>query len=680
MRYFPVLFALIGSFLFLGSEMAESARFLVAQHRTLESRTIFDRNDVRLAIYPNRRGFYNSRSIIPERVASFFIEKEDRFFYVHPGINPFSIMRSLWGTLFGTGGGGSSTITQQTAKILLGNENERTYANKAREALYAFALEFSLSKREILEMYLTSAYFGRNIQGVPEASYAYFNKTPAKLSDAEIASLLAVLSSPSRLPGTEANASASAVLGIERFGQVFPPLTPGMEQITRKTVTAFEAESLLPHCTGACRTTLDTALTEKLRGIMERNLESKSFSTAHNAALVVIKVPENELVAVIGSPNPSGEFPGAMINMAVQPRAIGSTIKPFIYAKAFEKGARPYTQVLDTEYQYSIGTGFSFYPKNYDGTYRGLVTLHEALANSLNIPSVKTLEFVGSRDFGEFLVNDLGLQPIQPIETYDLGIALGALEMDLLTLTHFFTVFPNQGDLNPLVVERGSSFALPMARRVQGVGVLSRPATQLITKILSDRSASSNQFGLAGNLHLRGGPYAVKTGTSRDYHDSWTIGYTPDFVVGVWVGNSDNTPMHDITGQTGAGKIWNEAMGLLLESLYKSSRGFSFDQVETIEVGGRLEYGLRGDTPRVHQAIFSKPTLITSIHSGEIFLRDEQSVVPLVARVPALWTIDGREIGFGVRKEWRPEKPGFYSISAKAGADSETVRVEVREE
>src|SRR3989344_9310253 len=169
--------------------------------------------------------------------------------------------------------------------------------------------------------------------------------------------------------------------------------------------------------------------------------------------------------------------------------------------------------------------------------------------------------------------------------------------MDLMTLSHFFTIFPNEGMLKPLILERNApaAFTAPMEKKADAKRITERSFVQLVTKILSDREAAVEQFGLRSNLTLPYKNYALKTGTSRDYHDSWTIGFTPDFLVGVWLGNSDNTPMRELTGQTGAGAIWQDVMLLLYGSPYDKRTPFSFDKLKEFTESGGIEYGLAED-------------------------------------------------------------------------------------
>jgi penicillin-binding protein 1C len=243
----------------------------------------------------------------------------------------------------------------------------------------------------------------------------------------------------------------------------------------------------------------------------------------------VIDPKTSEIITFIGSKDPESSVAGSKINMAMEPRPIGSTIKPLLYLKGFMDGLRPYSLVVDREYKYAIATGFPLYPKNYDGQYRGEVTLHEALSNSLNVPTVKVLEYIGLTNFYEFLSGPLAFEPLQNYENYQYGIALGGLEMDLLTLTHYFTVFPKMGTLEPLKIlkDEPENFSLPPQSHItQKQIVADKKFIQLIHTILSDRFSGVDQFGLESNLNIETKEYGVKTGTSRDFHDSWVVGYT----------------------------------------------------------------------------------------------------------------------------------------------------------
>jgi len=659
-----------------------------------QSVIITDRHGEYIAIQPNAKGYY-ARAVetVPAQWKTLILKKEDRFFAYHPGINPFSILRDTLQYVFTKELRGSSTISQQLVKILLGNENQRTLLNKITETLYAISLELHANKKKILTMYTNSVYLGNQAQGIGEASWYYFRKSPEALSNHDMLQFVAALNNPSRnFPGAQGNkkrvkylASLYGTPQLKDSESTFTIPTSTANQNLHKSKTLFELETLGVACSTDCKVTLDAQLTETLRDMLRRNLATAQFDTVENGAIVVIKLPENEVLSIVGSPNPNSKKPGSQINMAIKPRPIGSTAKPFIYMKAFEKGARPYSLVEDREYKYEIGTGFAFYPKNYDGQYRGEVTLHEALSNSLNVPSVKVLEYAGLQEFSHFLSDSLDFVPIQPLENYELGIALGALEMDLLTLSGYFTIFPNEGVLKPLTVFSSDStpyLPLPMQHRLlEERRVADRAFIQLVNKILSDRDTSVEQFGIKSDLNLAQQNYALKTGTSRNFHDSWTVGYTPDFLVGVWIGNSDNTPMKQVSGQLGAGKIWHEAMDIMLASPYNKKTPFSFDTLENFSQSGSVEYGLPGDDYDLARDLLKSSFFIKNPHHGDTFLYEPNIRIPLVAQDSVQWFIDDKFLGENDTLSWRPSKPGQYMITAKSNTDQQaSITVFVRGE
>ena len=680
-RYLVVLASILcGLFL---SAKALSSKALTLYH-TFESTVLYDRHGEVLKITPNSYGLYTIPvSQVSANFEAALLQKEDRYFYYHPGINPLSIFRDLGTALFRFRLSGSSTLTQQLAKTLLHNENNRTLINKIIESAYALSLDAFMSKKDILTMYANVAYFGRQAEGLGEASRFYFHKKPDELTDAEIATLVASLGNPAvRYPGTEANTAVAGEL-TEALGAA--PSSPGdlPERSPRRSAESFELAAFPLSCQGSCTVTIDKKLSELLREIVSRNLASPAFASAKNAAIVVIKQPENELLAVIGTPDPQKEVNGYQINMAAEPRPIGSTIKPFIYLQAFLKGARPYSLLDDREYTYPIATGFNIYPKNYDGKYRGMVTLHSALVNSLNVPAVKVLEYIEPKTLYDLLEKPLFFRAIQPLESYDLGIALGGLEMDLLTLTHYFTLFSNSGVFKPLVLGKSGTpifVQTPMERELPiAIRIAPKEYVELVTKIISDRNTSVDQFGLASNLNLPYKNYAVKTGTSRDYHDSWTIGYTPDFVVGVWVGNSENTAMHEVSGQSGAGKIWHEAMQLLYATEYNKNTEFSFSDLASYEIEGDLEFGLPHDSVEdIRTELLESDTeLITNPHSADRFEYVPGSMIPLQSKEEVQWKINGALVGRGREVPWSPVGPGQYVISAEGRTEKSSITVTV---
>ncbi|PIW92269.1 MAG: hypothetical protein COZ89_00745, partial [Candidatus Nealsonbacteria bacterium CG_4_8_14_3_um_filter_37_23] len=567
-----ILLAIISAFLITGYFLQKQ---LITIYDNQNSQIVKDRNGQEIGILPNEKGnFARYFDKIPARVKELLIQKEDQYFYYHFGFNPWSIIRASLGYLGLYPSKASSTITQQLVKNLLKKETERSLKNKIIESFYTLSLETYQTKNNILKMYLNTIYFGQKTQGLAEASRLYFDLSPDLISDSQILQLLSTLSSPAENNPTSSKNKKIALSLAQKMGFseqnliMTDPLTvkENMKKYSHFHDTYFEIQTLYslketPE-QKSVELTIDKDLTTKIRKIIERNLEDLKPKNAKNGAAIVVKLPENEILALIGSPNPQSFGEGYQINMLQEPRPIGSTIKPFIYLKAFEKGLRPYTLIDDREYKYITAIGFPLYPKNFDYKYRGEVNLHYALSNSLNVPTVKVLEYVGLQDFYNFLEKDLEFKPIQDLDNYQLGIALGALEMNLLDLAHYFTIFSNDGILKELKIYKNDETLAPDKRITEPEYI------QLINKILNDRETGIEQFGLKSDLNLFQQNYALKTGTSRDFRDSWVIGYTPDFLVGVWLGNADNSPMDEVSGQVGAGRIWAEIMELLLNSKY----------------------------------------------------------------------------------------------------------------
>lgn len=660
---------------------------LVAVYKNRESAVWRERLGEIIAVRPNNLDHYAVyTSEVPPHFAELLLKKEDRYFHYHPGVNPVSIVRGLYRLIAGEHNSAASTITQQLVKILRAAESERTLSNKIIETVYALALEMRLPKEKILEMYVNSVYFGNRAQGLAAASRLYFDSPPDGLNDWQIGQLLATISSPSLSHPFAADNQKQTSRLLARLSisaEEMPPISrPEMRRRQESfndyanTDNIFEFANLAVNCR---EYTIDGSLTRTARDSVARMTQALAGKGASHAAVVVIKLPENELLAVVGSPEPTSPAPGYQLNMATAPRPIGSTIKPFIYLKGFERGLRPYTLVEDREYKYLIESGFAFYPKNYDYRYRGQMNLHYALANSLNVPTVKVLEYVGLEKFYDFLLQDLAFRPIQPLPSYQLGIALGGLEMDLLTLSYYFTLFPQEGVLKPLALCRDKplEFGRQTSFRQQKT-IAPKEYVQLVNKILIDRQTGAEQFGLKSNLNVTGAEVAAKTGTSREFHDSWAIGYTPDFVVGVWVGNAANLPMEAVSGEQGAGRVWREVMQLLLDSEYNHHTPFRFYQIKNYQDNGNLEWGLTTDNYQKQQDLLSANELILSPHAGDIFLLEDATGIPMRARRSVGWSVNSKTIGEGEEVIFHPKKSGRYRITAGAkNGQSEQIDITV---
>lgn len=651
---------------------------LLQRYSALQSKIVYDRHGEVIKIQPNQNGNYCLHAKSPPEIKKLIIQKEDRYFYSHIGFNPVSIFKAAKEKMIYGTNRASSTITQQLVKVLLGNEQNRTFRNKLIELFYAVGLEISTDKEMILDMYANSIYLGNQIQGVHLASRYYFDKLPSRLTPTENLQLVSSISAPSfSHPFTNQNIKSSKRL-IKRLEIKNTEVKQISSEIIseRKNIFAnyasnesyFEYKNLPEQCNNS---TLDNDLTHKIRQIVINNLQNLFEKNAENAAVIVIKYPENEVIAMIGSPDSTQTKSGNQINMAMQPRPIGSTIKPFLYGYGFSLGLRPYTLVDDREYKFTTKGGYAHYPKNYDYQYNGIVSLHESLSNSLNIPAVKVLEFIGLEEFYKFLLEDLQVEPRQSLENYQYGIALGQLEMSLFELAQRFSIFAHAGDLKDLQYCQNSE-AQTITKET-----ISDEYIQLVNRVLIDRDAASDQFGLVGNIRVPGKKIAVKTGTSERYHDSWTIGYTPDFLVGVWVGNADNQSMEEVSGQEGAGLIWRDVVMLLLESEYNRNSEFNFDEINLFPNEENMEIGLYGDDFNYHQNTMLEKKIIIFPHDNDEYLYISGMRIPLEAEDVVDWYIDGKLYQTAQKTEYLVVEEGEILIKAVDNSDGKTEEVVV---
>lgn len=644
---------------------------------TRESTKYLDKNDSLLALLQNNQGYYsNYLEEIPKLLKYLLLKKEDKYFYYHFGLNPFSIFRNIYSKTRDINSA-SSTITLQLAKILLSHEKERTLINKAKEIYVALALETFKSKDDILLMYMNSVFLGNNIQGFQTASRLYFDESIEHLNKSEIISLLVTLNSPSTTnPFTAKNTKKSNLIYkyLNLDSLKFNEITKKEEQKLRnkfnkckKSDAYFELSSLdIPNKT--TKFTIDKNLTKKIRKLTYAKIQSLFEKNAFNASVIVIKFPENELISLIGSPNPEITDSEYKINMALRPRQIGSTVKPFIYTKGFEYGLRPYTLVNDREYKYNIASGQALYPKNYDYSYNGNVPLSYALANSLNVPTVQVLNFISTRKFSDFLLKDLEFTPYQDLDTYQLGIALGELDMTLLELSHFFTIFAQNGYLKPLTLIKNSAYNfsdLPKSL-ILDKKIFDKKFIDLTNSILSDRQKGIGQFQAKSYLNLPYDNYCVKTGTSDEFRDSLAIGYTKDYLVGVWVGNANFEKMDGVSGQSGAGKIWHDIMILLHNnSEYNKNTKFNLNNVTYFDYSGTNEPGLTDDNYKKIRNILKYDDLILSPHLNDVFLFEKNMSITLSASQPVTWNINDLIVNNKKNYNWKPTKSGKFQIIAK---------------
>ena len=588
-----------------------------------ETTRILDRNGNILyeILDPNagRRTYVPLEKISPFLVAA-TIATEDKEYYNHPGYDVFAIFRAFYQNLSsGDTVSGASTITQQLARNLLFSPDERSnrsYQRKVREAILAAELTRRYSKDEILEIYLNENYYGNLAYGVEAAAETYFRTSADKLTLAQAAFLAGLPQAPAIY-----DIYTNREVTLKRFSDVLVLMyrvsqeqgciyvsnspqpvcvdpvtaTKSFEEIRNYTFPSPNIPMKHPHWVNYIRqqleaeydvqtiyrsgftvyTTLDSELQRIAERLVKEQVKRLTEKNVKSGALVAIHPPTGEILAMVGSADFEDETIDGQVNMAISPRQPGSSIKPITYLAAFEKGWTPATLIWDVPSEFPPSgrpedTRPPYKPVNYDERFHGPVTVRTALANSYNVPAVKALQFVGIYDDplipGEdgflAMARRLGITTLNR-EDYGLSLTLGGGEVTLLELTHVYATLANMGRKNSLVsitrIVDHEGNVVYEAPRGPVQQVLRPEHVFLITSILSDNEARAPMFGRDSLLNLPF-PAAAKTGTTNDFRDNWTIGYTPDLATGVWVGNADYTPMNDVSGISGAAPIWSEFM------------------------------------------------------------------------------------------------------------------------
>ena len=530
---------------------------------------------------------------IPINVQNAVIASEDKDFYKHPGFSLRGIARAFVVNIQQEGiSQGGSTISQQLIKNTLLNQN-RSFLRKYQEFILALELERRYSKNDILEMYLNTVYFGEGAFGIEDASSTYFNKTSSKLTLSESALLVGILPAPSAFSPitgdkTKAFNRRDIVLNEMKKGRYitdaeekqakndeikFNPTYDDLNQIAphfalmvKEELIEKYSEQSVAQSGYTVKTTLDLTFQEYAETVVKNQVTRLKGSEVTNGSVVAIDPKTGEIITLVGSWDWSNETNGK-INMAIRPRQPGSSFKPLVYAKAFEERIlTPGSIIEDKETIYPGG----YKPKNYDGRFRGNVTVRTALANSLNIPAVKALDLIGVSS-GLEIAKRFGVTTLDKDSDYGLSLALGSGEISLLQMTSAFSVFANNGEYNKpisILEIKDKKGNIIHTQKNEPRNIIDRDITFLISSILSDNNARSEVFG---GLLTISRPAAVKTGTTEDYRDSLTIGYTPSITVGAWVGNNDNSPMDRIAGSTGAAPIWRLIIERILQGTTRES-------------------------------------------------------------------------------------------------------------
>ncbi|MDR3559731.1 MAG: PBP1A family penicillin-binding protein, partial [Candidatus Pacebacteria bacterium] len=541
---------------------------------------------------------------IPDDIRIATIASEDSNFYSHGGIDVKSIARAaLTDWQSGSFQEGGSTITQQLVRSLYLSP-EKTFRRKAIEAILAIKFEKQYSKDQILDMYLNDVPYGHNAYGIETAAETYFGIHADKLTLDEAAFLAALPNAPTYYSPYGGNTQALVARQQNILNRIaeLKLADPQMITAAKKVDTLAKIIPLKdsiqdPHFVFYVKQQLEqmygkdkvkngglkvyTSLDYNLQNIAQKDVtqgaayNSKAYN-ANNAALVAIDPKTGQILAMVGGPNFWNTASDGQVNAALALRSPGSSFKPFVYSEAFLKGYQPDTLLLDASTNFGPdGSGRNYIPRNYDGRSHGVVTMRQALGMSLNIPAVKTLYLAGINDTIN-LAEKMGITTLDPQKIhYGLALAIGGGDVTLLDETSGYSVFANDGQRNPatpFVKIEDSSGKIIYQPQPENEQVLDPQVARKISSILSDNAARTPMFGPNSKLVVPGYAVAAKTGTSQDFRDGWTVGYTPDLAVGVWTGNNNNSPFRSgADGVFVAAPIWNNFMTAALKDYPKET-------------------------------------------------------------------------------------------------------------
>ncbi|GIW63321.1 MAG: hypothetical protein KatS3mg091_123 [Patescibacteria group bacterium] len=630
------------------------------------------------SIFYDRNGeilyeLFKNKNIIPVKINNISkyaiqatIAIEDADFYKHQGISEKGLIRAFINTIFLGKKQGGSTITQQLIKNSLLTP-ERTISRKIKEFLLAFEVERRYSKDEILEMYLNSNPYGGVLYGIESAAKGYFGKSAKELNLTEAAILAGLPQRPSYYSPLigEKNAWKARTQAVLRRMREEGYITKDQEQKAVKELDAikfkqssidikaphfvFYVKELIEQEYGPevfnqglkIKTTLDLKLQEKTQEILKEEIESLADYKVSNGAAVILDSKTAEILTMVGSYDYNNEKYGNF-NAATALRQPGSAVKPITYALAFENGFTPATTMMDVFTTFYIDGKDDYTPVNYDEKYRGPMQLRFALGNSINTIAVKLLALNGLERFLQ-KAYDMGITTFEPtkdnLKRFGLSITLGGGEVRLLELTSAYSVFARGGEkIDPIaILEITDSNGKKIYQKQEPAKkqVLSKEVAFLISHILSDNNARLLAFGPNSYLNVRGKTTAVKTGTTNDKRDNWTIGFTKDITVGVWVGNNDNSQMNPriASGITGASPIWNKIITYALNNGFQDGIMQKPDDVIAVEIdaylGGlphpdhpkRVEYFIKGTEPKNISPFYKK--LKISKTTGKLANEDE---------------------------------------------------------
>ncbi len=587
---------------------------------------------------------------VPKNAINATLAAEDRNFYQHKGFSITGIIRSVIKNVLTGSKVGGSTLTQQFVKnaVLTG---EKTYTRKIKEFIISYQLEKKFTKDEILQMYFNEIPYGSVIYGIEAASQSFFGKSAKDLTLAESAILAAIPQAPTFYSPYGNNKDrlivrqryvldSMAELGYISQEEaaaakeekiIFKPLqesmiAPHFVMYIRELLSEKYGEDFITQEGLRVYTTLDLdkqkAAEEAVTAGVAENSAKYNFT---NASLVALDPQTGQILAMVGSADYFNEEIDGQVNVALRPRQPGSSFKPIVYAASFINGYTPDTILYDVVTNFDATGAKPYEPKNYNLKENGPVTIRKALAGSLNIPAVKVTYLTGVENVLNF-AETLGYSTFGDRSRFGLSLVLGGGEVKLLEHVSAFSAFANDGvkyDINPILKIEDKDGKVLYKYQEEKKKVMEPQISRLINDILSDDEARSYVFGSGSRLTLPGRPVAAKTGTTNDYKDAWTIGYTPDLVAGVWVGNNDSSEMkRGADGSIIAAPIWNQFMREAL----KDSSVKQFTEPEEIITGKQVLDGQTGGDIKIKidtmsgklATQYTPESTIKEISSGQI--------------------------------------------------------------
>ncbi len=609
---------------------------------------IYDRNGkILFNVYEDQNRTIVPLSAVPDNLKNATIATEDKDFYKHRGFDIYGIIRAARATIFQGNVQGGSTITQQLVKSVFLSP-ERTVSRKLKELYLAFRVETAFSKDKILEMYLNQVPYGGTAWGVSAAAQQYFGKDLKDLDLSESALLAGLPAAPTYYSPfgqnpkralerqkfvlqrmyeehyiTKAEEEKAAAEDLKFRSSAVDIKAPHFVMYVRDLLSQKYGDAVATHGGLKVTTTLDLDVEASAEAAVAKNVEAVKYLDVSNGAALVTKPATGEILAMVGSKDFFDTTIDGNVNVTIANRQPGSSIKPINYATALSKKLiTPATVIMDVPTTFGVAGTKPYSPVNYDGQFHGAVQVRFALANSYNIPAVKVLAISGVEDMIS-VAREMGITTFTDPSRYGLSLTLGGGEVKMTDMATAFGVFANEGvrqDLNPILkVEDANGRTLEEFKPKAGKRVLSKEVSFLISSILSDNGARSAAFGTNSGLTIAGKTVAVKTGTTDDKRDNWTIGYTPSFLVVTWVGNNDNHPMSQYlaSGITGAAPIWHDIMQSLLKDKvnesFKVPSGVVGTQICTFTGGpvtdgcpSRFEYFLTGTQPTTTTAVRAK--------------------------------------------------------------------------